>query len=408
MKSASYATITWRCVVVFSGLACLNGVAQSGPVVTEDLGTNSTRLFRALSSKDWLLRRRALQELSIAIPSSRADFTHVLSLVGSMSDNEAYDLVDYLASFAGKDTPEYMDALRNSDGRLEVVLCCALGKNQKVYGDLVPVIEKKVTPERSNDAYAAHVALAQLDVERMRNVDILNQGLANQRDQTMILQSMLLAKMGGWAAESLAAPLRSILQGEGDGAVLAATLLASWKERGEFAANLVRRRESEAKTDGNQVAAYVAYAFCKARLSSFDTNWLTTEVVGLLGSKSVGFDHVIGSVCMLIGKRLLQDTDILKLEGFLESDQRDVVIGATRLCWGVGLPARQTEKQLLRLVETSPDSSVRGASAMALGQVGTEQMIPPLEKALAREEDEAIRATIKAALMTIRLDGASD
>jgi hypothetical protein len=202
--------------------------------------------------------------------------------------------------------------------------------------------------------------------------------------------------------------VRNLLQGEGDEAVLAATLLASWKERGRFATDLVRRRESEARADGNQGAAYVAFAFSRARLVTRGTNWLTADVVAILGSESVGFDHTVASVCLLIGKRLLEDADILMLEGFLKSDQRDVVVGATRLCWGVGFPARQTEKQLLRLVETSPDRTVRGASAMALGQVGTEQMIPPLEKALAREEDEAIRDTIKAALKTIRLDGASD
>jgi hypothetical protein len=372
------------------------------------MSSNSTRLVRALSSKDWLLRRRALQELTIAVPSRRPDFTNVLSLVNGLSDNEAYDLVDYLARFADKDTPVYEEALRNSNGRLAVVLCCALGTNQTVYGSLVPAIQEKVTPEQSNAAFAARIALAQLDVERMRNLEILNEGLSKQPGQTVILQSMLLAKMGGWAAEPLASPLRNLLQGEGDAAVLAATLLATWKERGQFATDLLRRRESEAKTDGNQGAAYVAYAFSRARLSSRETNWLTTEVVGLLGLESVGFDHTVASVCLLIGKRLLEDADILKFEGFLKSDQRDVVVGATRLCWGVGLPARQTEKQLLRLVETSPDRTIRGASAMALGQVGTEQMIPPLEKALAREEDEAIRDTIKAALMTIRLDGASD
>src|SRR6266545_3634311 len=117
----------------------------------------------------------------------------------------------------------------------------------------------------------------------------------------------------------------------------------------------------------------------------------------------MAFDHTVASACLLIGKCLMRDSDVFRLGLFLESDNAEVVLGATRLCWAIGLAGRGAEKELLRLVETNRDRRLRGAAAMALGQVGTAISASRLKSLLAREEDETVGDVIQAAITEIDL-----
>lgn len=388
-----------ECVSISMSIGTIAQNSQS-----EEMGPRSGRLVRALASNDWLLRRRAVQELRYAVPTERIAFTNLLSFLGNSSGGETYDVVECFATFVDSEPSVFDEALMRSSGRQGALLCCAIGRSHTIRTNLVILLQEKADTGKPASAYAAKIALANLNVERARNLESLRRALTEKPSQVNeTLQSMLLASFGGWAAESLAPQLKSLLKEDGDSAVLVAVLSASWGESGLFAMDLLQKREVETRLDTGQVAAYVAYAFSKARLSVRETNWLTTDLVSLLGSERVGFDHTVASACLLIGTYLIRDSDVSKLGLFLKSDNREVALGAMRLCWAIGLPVRTNEKQLLQLVETSRDRRLRGAAAMTLGQVGTDLSASRLKSLLAREEDETVGDAIQAAITRIDL-----
>jgi hypothetical protein len=295
--------------------------------------------------------------------------------------------------------------LSSLEGFRASLLCCAVGQSRTSCTDLVAMLKRVALGESSSTdaSTSARVALASLGVDKEENLAAIQRTLSTSTNRGSVVLAMLLTRLGDWPAETIFPNLEVLIRKQNDESVAAAVLVGSWERNGQTALASIKEAAERSKTNSNQGAALLAYEFSKARLEKEGKHWITAELLRLLASDRVGFDHTVMSSCLLISCFLLNDGDISDVVQFLGDSDANVVLGASRLCWVIGIPARSAEKRMLELVESRKEERIRLSAALALGTLGSAQSLSRIRALEAKETSETVKTSLAAAERLISL-----
>jgi hypothetical protein len=395
--------------IVASEVSCsLSGACAASEVgtanQTNDAARSAARL-RALSDASWLLRRRAIQELRLESPAEQSTCTGILSLLRQGHiEGEAYDVAFTLPICARACPGQIVDFLSLAEGDSYQCAVAALGIMSGMPPELVRALRRRASAQAGPELerVIACVALAATGIERASNNIIIAKYLnAASSDVGDVIMAMLLIRSRDWIADPTVACLPNIIRSPGSTSAGGAVLAACIGARARCALPVIKEVAATIRAEHGG-SGFLLYDFARAKLEG-GTNWITNDLLAELGDEQVSFDHSVASGCLCFGNVLLNQEDVGRVIHFLDSKDERVVAGAVKLCWGIGLPARDAERKLLVLVKKSSNKDVRAMSALAIGTLGSVRCTKELRTALDLEEDQGIRDSIEYSIGLIDL-----
>lgn len=349
-----------------------------------------------------------MQEMETISPRNPRMLSELIRILATKQiDAETVDLVRILASYVNGDCKTFRESLSHLDGDQAVLLCSAIGRSGTSCSDLVALLRDKarITASPNKVSIAAQIALASLGVDREKYLPgiELNLSQTTKHSAEEILFPLLLMKSKGWVTDSIVDRLGAIIPKQNEESVLAAVLAASWGKEGRSALHFIRKAAEISKTKKGHQIPFAIYQFCIAKLQRENSSWVTADLLKLVSSGQIGFDHSAISGCLVISGYLLDKDGISDVVRLLGDSDSDVINGAIRLCLLVGLPARAAEQRLLQIVETGKTEEIRAAAAFALGTLASENSMPKLKALVRSEKSESVNMNIKAAITLISL-----
>jgi len=395
------------CAIVCATTLVSYTLAQGQADLAQRIGSSKRQheLSAALSNEDWVMRRRAVQELAEAVQRDELPVNTLFQIANtSWIETEHFDLVKCLRELVQRDKLPSDETIRELDGWPAVLLCCAISGSTSSRSNVTSILKEKAQSKHAstNAVLAARAALANLDIDRSANIGMLRDLLADNSAQTAsLLEVMLLARLGPWAADSLTPRIEALLKTQSPISGLAALLAASWGKSGGVILPTLRQAIEKAKNLPGGNAAMI-YRFAEAKLSSNGSNWLTADLVKILASET-DFDHSMWIAYLFISGSVLHEADLPEIISLLGSQDPDVASASARLCWAVGLSAKRAEPRLLELVRTSASAKVRGSAAQALGALGSQSSVAKLKELASKEGSESVKDAMIQAIRVISL-----
>jgi HEAT repeat protein len=388
-------------------VACLVGwsVCNLGSADT-DFQFRAKRTL-ALSNEDWHVRRRAVQEIAASDEKNEAVAQAMLALADrEMLDGEIYDLV-----FALRDTvsAKQVERLLGDVGseRSSIIVCLAvgiMGERGKAYvRTLQRTVSNQTVPKTVR--LAARIGLANLGVFGKQDITEISSALHDAKGlRSTALFAMMFRGKDEWMTEEVLRDLCAILDEDspyhsGSAAVILSRLAGRSKHARDALAKAVERARTNRRLgDGIRLL----YEFSSARPESGWSSNRLREPVRLLGKSSLGFDLPVQAGILMIAHFLVETNDVKSVTCLLRDSEQEVVLGAVKLCWGIGVVARDAENDLLAVLEKWRDEEVRGIAALALGAVGGDRSLTELERLADKEPSPEVRNAIETSVNLIK------
>ncbi len=296
---------------------------------------------------------------------------------------EAYDCVGLFSRLVQDDPNGLRYALLNSADTTVILLCYAAGNSGTTNVNAINALRQRSGREGfyGMTDIAARVALAKLGFEEDETLSRIEQALArNGPESARALNAMCFVQpRPQWIVRFKSVIPMLLSEGDNDLALNAAFLAAACGSNGSYCLpGIQQRRAAEERRPGGGMPVW--YDFPISRLSNPQGRWITADLLKLLGNEDIGFDHTVAAVLLEIQYLLIKDEDLGRIASLLESSDPEVVVGACRLSWSLGLRARSIERQLLKVAETTSTSDCREAAFFALGAAGSSELVPDLRR----------------------------
>ncbi len=141
-----------------------------------------------------------------------------------------------------------------------------------------------------------------------------------------------------------------------------------------------------------------------ARISAQEKTWITPALLRSFGGEEAAFNGHMQAILPEICALLVSDGEIDTVAGMLQSDDEEVVSGAAKFCYGLGLRAKRAETNLLGAFRKSKNEETRDSLAGAMGAVVSEASLPEVEALAKAERSERVKSTLRESIKVIQLE----
>jgi len=376
---------------------------RSNPAVR---GTREAQLAAAVAAPDWMVRRRALQEI---YQHGEVNESMCSTLVRRLSreplEGEAYDLVRVLSACGTNGSAAITQALHQLDGERGMLMSCAAANTPDRPQSLTRFFLERSTNSGVSPVLrlTARVALTRMgqSVEENRH-DLAASLKGPGRETERLLTAMLLTRPSDFASPEITSNLMLLVRGGGDTSGYASVLLACFGKSGSVALGEIRQVRSNLDARSS-TGLFLLYTSSQAKLEAKEGAWLTRDNVRALGHFQDGFDHTAAAAWLAISAFLIDEREISHLPDLLRDTDKEVVSGALSLCWAVGVGAQGAQQEVLRLAENGETVDIRAAAALAMGAIGARNNEPKLAALLHGANEEPVRAALRSAIKLLAL-----
>jgi hypothetical protein len=252
---------------------------------------------------------------------------------------------------------------------------------------------------------AARIGLANLGVFGKQDLTEISSALHDANGlRSTALWAMMFGGKDEWMTEEVLRDLCAILDEDspyhsGSAAVILSRFAGRSKPAKDALAKAVERARTNRRLgDGIRLL----YEFSAARPEAGWSSNRLREPVRLLGKSSLGFDLPVQASILVIAHFLVETNEVKSITRLLSDSDQEVLMGAAKLCWGIGVVARDAENDLLGVLEKGHDEEVRGIAALALGAVGGDRCLPALQRFAAKEASPEVRNTLETSVNLIK------
>lgn len=376
---------------------------------TESNAPRAAKWAAVLANRDfenWEFRRRAVQEIAASGERSEKIATVLLALPDRGASDPFYDLVFALRGMVSPGMLERVVADPGAE-RGVVVVCQAVGLLGKAGKDYVPLLRKLVSdPARPKVVtLAARIALANLGACDKEDLTAISSALDDTTAQRReVLWNLLFSGSDAWITEAVIQQLCAILEENSPYyAGQAAAILSRLASRSPLAKAALAKALERARADPRGQGGRIHYGFAHARSEAGPSATRFREPVKLLGRPTAGFDLPMRASMMLITRFGMDSMDAQEVIALLRDKDLEVVLGAAKLCWGLGIAAQGAEKDLLALLKSGHELEFRAVAAFALGAVAGETCLPELRGIAAKESSPELKEAITQSINLIML-----
>lgn len=376
---------------------------------TDSNAPRAAKWAAVLANRDfenWEFRRRVVQE--IAASGDRSE--KISAVLLALPDRGASDPLDDLVfALRGMVSPRMLERALADPGaeRSVVVVCQAVGLLGKEGKDYVPLLRKLVSePARPKEVtLTARIALANLGDGNTEDIALIRSALDDTTAlRRKVLWNLLFSGSDGWITEAVTQQLCAILEENSPYyAGQAAAILSRLAARSALAKAALAKALERARADPRGQGGMIHYGFAYARSEAGPSATRFREPVKLLGKPTAGFDLPMRASMMLITRFGMDSKEAQELIGLLKDKDLEVVLGAAKLCWGLGIAAQGAEKDLLAMLKSGHELEFRAVAAFALGAVAGEACLPELRGIAAKESCPELKEAITQSINLIML-----
>jgi HEAT repeat protein len=387
----------------------------------KDVSERRTKLLKAIESKDWDVRVRAIQELSRVADQDEAVQELMVELLFSDEvdpdlDGEFYMLLRVSAQTSAPRLRTLINKYESGKlgtGNLKKLLLI-LGRIGPKGRSAVPFLLRQLQKEANNpDAVGiVRIVLANVGYESQDNLAKILSDIRNRTESgKSAVHTIARVGAGGWVNDELIAQLvERLVQGEtgewlsahGDESAYAALALASL---GQKAAGAVTDLEEllQYVWEQEHYATYrILYGFSLMKVQAAQSDKVLSDVLRYMGSEDFG-NHT-DYVALDMVRPLVTHELVSQIRGALNHDNPEIVRGAIGMLWIIGLDGQQYAQDLLKILRENPDKDLREAAAEALGRIASMADVPALRGIFAKEKSRFVRNEIAKAIRIMRLE----
>jgi HEAT repeat protein len=380
------------------------------------------KLSKAIKSKDWSIRVRAIEELSqiakdsVSVRELLVDHLFSDEVEPDIIDIEFRKVIKGLAESGPSEIEsiikkyEFFKPVPEKLGRLLFVLGRMGPKAKPATAFLLAQLEKhKGDPELEG---AIRIVLANVGYESDENTARIVAHIHNRSaGGKAAVQTMTVTIPGKWVSREIAGELARWLEVEGDiyewlwrsgdDSSCAATALAHLGAKNEAITRNLTKLIKYVWQDEFYCTLRITYGFSLIHLDPTKSDEALRDVLRYMGSEDFG-NHTDFAALALVDCLIKPDI-IRKVGEALDSKDREVVRGALWMLWFVGLDAREYAPQVLNILKQNPDEDLRVVAARAYAYVGDPSHIPVLKGILEKERGDFVPNEIIDAIRILRL-----
>jgi HEAT repeat protein len=385
--------------------------APAAPIAAQTVRSQNARLevlLEATTNEDWNVRRRAVQEFcatSSVQPDTWLRFARAASGVPSRDGQ-----IDAFVSFSQlgpKVVPTLMQVLeeQTSDRVGEGILIC-LGRLGSDATAVVPLLTNTLTDPNMDKATKAvmRVVLASLGWAGGSNLARIEEQLAKGDDTSLAtLRTLALVRHHDWVTTGIGARVLKLIDEPSD--MTANAIWAAPACAGKVARLPEYLNDWETKARREEMSRYyrVSLGLVRMKIEPGRERGLLREVLGYIGSERT--DRSVMQAVQVAAWTMVDERFIRLLAEFLAGEDRDVCLGAARMLGIIGMPAKVTVPQLLKIGKEAPDKELRKAAFLALANMADYKgkQWEELESALSTESSTSVKGAIEEALRLIQV-----
>lgn len=397
--------LTLSCGFLILGCADETRLSALRPARLDELRRD--RAIRGLDSKNWLIRRRAIQELARgADTDSKIRAVLMKELFALKRDPATRDIVEALARGGARVIPEIIREFSKHKANPEKVMLtlCVIGAAGEGRKDAIPFLAKqlKVYESDPDTQGQCRILLANLGFQDERNMEIISANIAGRTEQGKAMVGTLgWVAPGNWITDDIVRQLVKWLDKPDHDSDLAASALAMMGEKGKGGIPALKHLIETAEKDESLSSYRIGYGVALARIDKKQRHKALRRVMEYAGSDEAG--SRTDTFAMLQAAKMMDPDMIQEVTNLLHEKDVQVAGGAVQMLWAIGLPAEKATPRLMKILTSSNNEDLREEAATALGAMAPPSVVPRLTEALAKQKSWSVREELKDAVETILL-----
>ncbi len=356
-----------------------------------------------------MVRRRALQHLAARENPNEAILRVLVALVERERLGNGCEGFDVVPAFRAMFSPQLVehllaDASVCDSKRLACLAIGSMGSKGAPYAPAMQVTAANPS-NATNLALAARIALANVSALPRPDIDKVISALRDAGSARHVALGAMACCTGGdrWITDEIIREL-CVIVGEisPTDTPEALMILSRVAGRSEPARDAIARALDKARADSRAVDT--RRVLCEFASGLPRQGWTPTSLrqpVRLLGTENLGFDLPIQSTILLITHSIFATNDVATLAVLLKDRDPDVLCGALKICWGMGIGARDVEGEQLALLRHDYREDIRAVAAISLGAVGGNGCLAELKHHASKQDSSDMRDAIRASVRQI-------
>jgi len=324
------------------------------------------KLIAALESENWVVRRRAVLELS-ADNNFDSDTPKILlkymlsafARVENIPQEELiiFDVIMTITQPSSRNAvlPDILKALesRSSEPKIFLYLLLSLGRMGKTAKEAIPYLEKKLGDSKTDAGIKdiIRVVLANIGYESKDNLSAILKAINSEGPTSLaILSTLGFTGSCDWVTSEMTAELTKMLdKPDSDMAAFGAIVLGILGKKASSASEKLAKAQKASMESENYSSAFIIYGFALAKINPEKKEEALDAVFKKLGPYGFG-NHTDWPAMFMVAESLIDKDIINQIIQIISKSDAELLPGAMSMLGVIGYRAKDVTPQLLKII----------------------------------------------------------